>query len=377
MADGDAIGREFGARHHLEALQPSVALMVATPDHALQAASDHLRISRHHSSVRPCSAGRAALFSTARSPARRYRCCGAHIRGKLRQAPLRSRASTTPHFAHRRSKLADRHIDFARRRGIRADIGSAPRRLPVRITGERGDFSSWLGAAVEAGPAHGAPGRRAAIARHSAGRRPPLTKTSRIDRILVWLLEGRAGRRSSPGSKAPDIGIRAGFKRAAILDPQIGRGRVTRPVHRLLKRDQLFVTHVATEQARKIAIGARMRYPIQEDAPSVACRRGIEQSSSRQLDLFADSVLRRQEIDGADARDPSSTTRSSATSSGGLPRIAATSASVLPVSGFSASFLKPDRIILSAGAEIEIFPIAAGLLHLALDAAGSPGLSAS
>jgi hypothetical protein len=41
-----------------------------------------------------------------------------------------------------------------------------------------------------------------------------------------------------------------------------------------------------------------------------------------------------------------------------LPRIRATSASVLPVSGFSASFLKPTRIILSgAGAMSRVLPL--------------------
>src|SRR6187397_3007585 len=44
----------------------------------------------------------------------------------------------------------------------------------------------------------------------------------------------------------------------------------------------------------------------------------------------------------------SSITRSMAVASGVLPRMAATCASVLPVSGFSASLLKPEKSTFSA-----------------------------
>ncbi len=140
----------------------------------------------------------------------------AHIRGKLQLARATiSRASTAPHFASQAGSPTA--TSTARRRIVRRASGSACRMTSCSShPPSSSDFSSWLGAAVEAGPAHGAPGRRAAMLAIPQDADAVDEDVAHPDRILVRLLEGRpvADRRRIEDH---DIGIIAGL--AARRDP--------------------------------------------------------------------------------------------------------------------------------------------------------------
>ena len=56
-----------------------------------------------------------------------------------------------------------------------------------------------------------------------------------------------------------DVGERAGTKYAAVAQTQSLRRQAAKFPDRLFQRQQMLVAHIAAENARKTAVGARMR----------------------------------------------------------------------------------------------------------------------
>src|SRR6266699_3668870 len=117
-----------------------------------------------------------------------------------------------------------------------------------------------------------------------------------------------------------------------MIQTEIGGGQSTQSPNRLSQRKHFFVAHVFAEHARKISVGARMRIRFQENA-FWRLRSLVRAERNPGLsEFFLDVHFRDHEINRPDARSVLGH-QSIAVSIGSLPRIFATSASVLPVSG--------------------------------------------
>ena len=78
------------------------------------------------------------------------------------------------------------------------------------------------------------------------------------DGVLVRFLERRPigdGR----GIEENDISEHSFFNETAVIKTEIGGGQPAQSSDRLSHRDYFLVTHIFAENARKIAVGARMR----------------------------------------------------------------------------------------------------------------------
>ena len=167
-----------------------------------------------------------------------------------------------------------------------------------------------------------------------------------------------------------DIGVAAGVETPAILQLEVLRRQARHTANRILERGDFLIAHVAAEEPGEIAVSARMRVAL-EERPSVAGASASEPRLTQGCDkpsVTFSSDIRKYAVANTRAIFDHQVDRRFF---GRWPRSFATSASVLPVSGFSLSFLKPIRSTRSAepgGAGADSPSQRAGVAHLLQDA---------
>ncbi len=192
------------------------------------------------------------------------------------------------------------------------DVGldvSAPSRLEVdeghrSLAGDpaRGDPQRVLRTVrVPAGPARAPdhPTRRRArglaVGQHA---RPVHEQVMHTRRVLVGVLEGRViGDRR--GIEDDDVGVETGPELAASMEREVAGGQGSELPNRLFQRGDALLAHVLAQQPGEVAVRARMRVRLEEDALGGG-RPGVRvEAHPGERDLAPDVLLRHEEVDRA------------------------------------------------------------------------------